>query len=311
MHVAVTGRSSDRGDVGGVEIPDRVPRQQPQIIGTRCPGAGTNLFQVVDDRADRQPQRVLQRKPVCREQDKGDAEAHRVASDLGIVTQRVQAACRVSATSTKTPASGNIGRLTGTMSTGSGGPPGDGRNKGAVTIIDFPVFASAMDCPPPWLRVAGMTRWKPEDAWLGRNGGNGLGCRFDLNQRRNRPGVSYAVVRSIVGARHEPRNVGDRSPSESAEVAARRDGAGGLQADARARSAQSLVTDAQSRLLGIFTGRDAVRVLAQGKDPATKPQARDDEAAGQHAAALHCDRCVAPDARRRIPPRAGGARRRS
>ncbi len=31
-----------------------------------------------------------------------------------------------------------------------------------------------------------------------------------------------------------------------------------------------LVTDAGARLLGIFTGRDAVRVLAQGKDPATK-----------------------------------------
>ena len=29
-----------------------------------------------------------------------------------------------------------------------------------------------------------------------------------------------------------------------------------------------LVTDARSRLLGIFTGRDAVRVLAKGKDPA-------------------------------------------
>ena len=31
-----------------------------------------------------------------------------------------------------------------------------------------------------------------------------------------------------------------------------------------------LVTDERSRLLGIFTGRDAVRVLAQGKSPATK-----------------------------------------
>jgi CBS domain-containing protein len=29
-----------------------------------------------------------------------------------------------------------------------------------------------------------------------------------------------------------------------------------------------LVTDPRSRLLGIFTGRDAVRVLARGKDPA-------------------------------------------
>lgn len=29
-----------------------------------------------------------------------------------------------------------------------------------------------------------------------------------------------------------------------------------------------LVTDARSRLLGIFTGRDAVRVLAKGRDPA-------------------------------------------
>ena len=29
-----------------------------------------------------------------------------------------------------------------------------------------------------------------------------------------------------------------------------------------------LVTDERSRLLGIFTGRDAVRVLARGKDPA-------------------------------------------
>ena len=31
-----------------------------------------------------------------------------------------------------------------------------------------------------------------------------------------------------------------------------------------------LVTDERSRLLGIFTGRDAVRVLAQSKNPATK-----------------------------------------
>lgn len=30
-----------------------------------------------------------------------------------------------------------------------------------------------------------------------------------------------------------------------------------------------LVTDARSRLLGIFTGRDAVWALAKGKDPAT------------------------------------------
>ena len=32
-----------------------------------------------------------------------------------------------------------------------------------------------------------------------------------------------------------------------------------------------LVTDEQARLLGIFTGRDAVRVLADGGDPGTKP----------------------------------------
>ena len=30
-----------------------------------------------------------------------------------------------------------------------------------------------------------------------------------------------------------------------------------------------LVTDGQKRLLGIFTGRDAVRVLAEGQDPST------------------------------------------
>jgi len=30
-----------------------------------------------------------------------------------------------------------------------------------------------------------------------------------------------------------------------------------------------LVTDGRGRLLGIFTGRDAVRVLAEGKDPTT------------------------------------------
>jgi CBS domain-containing protein len=30
-----------------------------------------------------------------------------------------------------------------------------------------------------------------------------------------------------------------------------------------------LVTDGHSKLLGIFTGRDAVRVLAEGKDPTT------------------------------------------
>ena len=37
----------------------------------------------------------------------------------------------------------------------------------------------------------------------------------------------------------------------------------------RRRVGAVLVTDGRGRLLGIFTGRDAVRVLAEGKDPTT------------------------------------------
>ena len=61
-------------------------------------------------------------------------------------------------------------------------------------------------------------------------------------------------------------------------------------------------------MLGIFTGRDAVRVLAKGKDPAAtalkhvmtkKPATMPPRS--------YRDRGAAPDARRRLPPRAGRA----
>ena len=48
---------------------------------------------------------------MCREQDKGDAEAHRVASDLGIVTKRVQAVLQGLSHLDEDTRIGEVGRL--------------------------------------------------------------------------------------------------------------------------------------------------------------------------------------------------------
>ena len=70
-----------------------------------------------------------------------------------------------------------------------------------------------------------------------------------------------------------------------------------------------LVTRSKGELVGIFTGRDAVRVLAEGKAArSTHLRHVMTEGAGLPAAAPYRDPCAAADARRRIPPRAGGAR---
>ena len=68
-----------------------------------------------------------------------------------------------------------------------------------------------------------------------------------------------------------------------------------------------LVTNENGALLGIFTGRDAVRGTrsGQGSTDASAP-AGDDQEARVPAAATHSHRCAAPDARWRVPTRAGG-----
>jgi CBS domain-containing protein len=65
-----------------------------------------------------------------------------------------------------------------------------------------------------------------------------------------------------------------------------------------------LVTDEQDWLLGIFTGRDAVRVLAEARDP-VRTVLKDVMTRNPiHSRREKCHRRTAPDAGRRDPARA-------
>ena len=68
------------------------------------------------------------------------------------------------------------------------------------------------------------------------------------------------------------------------------------------RAGSVLVVDTEDRLSGIFTGRDAVRLLAQGADAGDRSCARDDAESGDNCAQETRHRRPASHERWRLPP---------